>query len=65
MPKFALLLGLMAAALVLLALSLASLSAVLVLPIIASIGLFILYLGTSETKHDLRNYQSDDNWRRW
>lgn len=65
MPKFALMLGLVAAAAVLLALSLASLSAILVLPIITSIALFILYLGTSESKHDLRHYTSEENWRRW
>ncbi|MBI5310377.1 MAG: hypothetical protein HZB14_05035 [Actinobacteria bacterium] len=65
MPKFAVWLGLLAALCILMALAQTSLSAVLVLPIIASVALFILFLGTSESKHDLRHYQSEENWRRW
>lgn len=65
MPKFAVWLGLLAAACIVMALAQTSLSAVLVLPIITSILLLIVFLGTSESKHDLRHYQSDDNWRRW
>lgn len=65
MPKFAVWLGLLAAFFVLMALAQTSLSAVLVLPIIASVALFVLFIGTSESKHDLRHYQSEENWRRW